>query len=163
MLDKAREFAVKWHGAQIRKYTGEPYVNHLAAVAHLVSTVPHTEDMLAIAWLHDVVEDTPVRQSDIFKLFGSEVSVAVSFLTDMGIGNNRAEKKEYYKNQLASAPPHIKTIKLADLIDNTESIVAHDPNFAKVYLKEKAELLKVLKSGDPTLWLRAKEQLDRYT
>lgn len=163
MIDKAREFAVKWHGAQIRKYTGEPYVNHLAAVAHLVSIVPHTEGMLAAAWLHDVVEDTPVRQCDIFKLFGPGVSVAVSFLTDSGLGKNRAEKKEFYKNQLESAPPYVKTIKLADLIDNTESIVQHDPNFAKVYMKEKAALLQVLTDGDPTLWLRAKEQLDRYT
>lgn len=50
---------------QVRKYTGEPYINHPAAVAELVSSVPHTPEMLAAAWLHDTVEDTPITLLDI--------------------------------------------------------------------------------------------------
>ena len=42
------------------------------------------------------------------------------------------------------------TIKLADLIDNTKSIVAYDPNFARVYMKEKAELIAGM-TGHPAL------------
>ena len=53
------------------------------------------------------------------------------------------------------ATPEAKTIKLADLIDNTKSIVEHDPRFAKVYLEEKRLLLEVLKDGDETLWQQA--------
>lgn len=30
---KTLEFVAKWHGNQTRKYTGEPYVNHLVEVA----------------------------------------------------------------------------------------------------------------------------------
>lgn len=53
-----------------------------------------------------------------------------------------------------------KTIKLADLIDNSISIKEHDLNFWKVYREEKRRLLEVLKDGDPTLWSRAAELVD---
>ena len=43
-----------------RKYTDEPYIVHPIAVAELVKSVPHTPEMVAAAYLHDVVEDTPV-------------------------------------------------------------------------------------------------------
>ena len=44
-----------------------------------------------------------------------------------------------------SAPERAQTIKVADIIDNTKSIVRRDPGFAEVYLKEKAALLEVLR------------------
>jgi hypothetical protein len=53
-----------------------------------------------------------------------------------------------------------QTIKLADLIDNTKTIVARDPKFAKVYLREKIALLHVLTKGDPTLMKIAVEQTE---
>ncbi len=48
-----------------------------------------------------------------------------------------------------------QTIKLADLISNTRSIVERDPKFAVTYLAEKRELLKVLTDGDPALYRMA--------
>ena len=63
----ARVFATTHHAAigQVRKYTGEPYINHPASVVELVRSVPHTEVMLAAAWLHDTVEDTMATLSFI--------------------------------------------------------------------------------------------------
>lgn len=58
---------------------------------------------------------------------------------------------------LGKASPAAKTIKLADLIDNTRSIVERDPKFAQIYLAEKALLLEVLREGDATLWAMAAE------
>jgi GrpB-like predicted nucleotidyltransferase (UPF0157 family) len=55
----------------------------------------------------------------------------------------------------AAAPPEAKTVKLADLISNTQSIVKYDPKFAKIYLEEKRRLLTVLGDGDATLFARA--------
>jgi hypothetical protein len=48
-----------------------------------------------------------------------------------------------------------KTVKLADLIHNTQSITASDPDFAKAYLRETRQLLEVLREGDPVLWEQA--------
>lgn len=69
--EKARVFATAAHGAvgQVRKYTGEPYINHPAEVVQIVRSVQHTPDMIAAAWLHDVVEDTAVTLEDIEQHF----------------------------------------------------------------------------------------------
>ena len=50
-------FATHWHGSQVRKYTGEPYVEHCREIVEILKGVPHTEDMLTAAWLHDVLDD----------------------------------------------------------------------------------------------------------
>jgi hypothetical protein len=60
---------------------------------------------------------------------------------------------------LAVASPEAQTIKLADLIDNTSSIVERDPDFARVYLYEQAELMKVLTKGNPFLYAVAKKNI----
>lgn len=156
---RARFFAEAAHASinHIRKYTGEPYINHPATVVELVRSVPHTEAMLAAAWLHDTVEDTPVTLEDIEREFGAEVAALVEQLTDASkpSDGNRDQRKTIDRLHTAQACPEAKTIKLADLIDNTRSIVERDPNFAKVYLSEKALLLEVLRDGDPVLWAMA--------
>jgi (p)ppGpp synthase/HD superfamily hydrolase len=158
---RARLFATAAHAAigQKRKYTGENYVNHPAAVAEIVRSVPHTESMLAAAWLHDVVEDTAVTIDELRREFGPVVAMLVSDLTDVSCpaDGNRAARKAIDRPHTANAIPPSQTIKLADLIDNTRSIVQYDPDFAKVYLAEKALLLEVLREGDPTLWAQADE------
>jgi (p)ppGpp synthase/HD superfamily hydrolase len=153
---RAAAFAAWQHNAinQRRKYTGEPYINHPAAVAEIVRSVPHTEEMLAAAWLHDTVEDTGATIIDIQVEFGLEVASLVEQITDVSCPSdgNRKTRKALDRDHIAKASPQAKTIKLADLIDNSASIVAHDPEFAKVYLEEKAALLEVLREGDPGLW-----------
>lgn len=156
LIARAQKFAQRAHENidQRRKYTGESYIVHPAAVAELVASVPHTEAMIAAAWLHDVVEDTQIPIDEIKSLFGLEVAALVENLTDVSkpADGNRAARKAIDLAHTAQASPAAKTIKLADLIDNTKSIVALDPKFARVYLQEKAALLEVLKDGDPTLW-----------
>ena len=160
MVERARVFTTAAHAAvgQVRKYTFEPYIVHPAEVAGIVATVPHTDVMLAAAWLHDTVEDTGVSIVDIQKEFGNEVSSLVSWLTDVSEPEqgNRAVRKAIDREHTAMAPAAAQTVKLADLIANSGSILAHDPAFAKVYLEEKRMLLEVLTRGDATLMARAR-------
>lgn len=152
---RAKAFAFMHHGriGQLRKYTGEPYITHPAAVVELVRGVEHTEEMLAAAWLHDTVEDTEATHEDIANEFGREVARYVWFLTDTDAryGNRKTRKKiDFYR--MSAAPAAAKTIKLADLIHNTGSIMQHDPDFARVYLREKEVLLNALTDGDRGLF-----------
>ena len=153
--ERAKEFAAHWHGSigQVRKYTGEPYINHPMAVAELVRGVPHDEAMLAAAYLHDVVEDTPCTIQMVEAEFGEDVAELVGSLTDQSepSDGNRAKRKEIDRLHTASASARAKTVKLADLIDNSRTILTLDPDFARVYIKEKARLLEVLTEGDPIL------------
>jgi (p)ppGpp synthase/HD superfamily hydrolase len=161
IVEKARIFATAAHAAvkQVRKYTGEPYINHPFHVMSIVKTVTHTPEMLAAALLHDVVEDTGVTIELIEQEFGSEVANLVGWLTDVSRpeDGNRATRKQLDMEHTAQAPAAAQTIKLADLISNTSSIVKYDMNFAETYLKEKAALLKVLTKGEPALisWAQA--------
>jgi len=157
MEQRARAFAESAHAGQVRKYTGEPYITHPAAVVELVRSVPHTPHMIAAAWLHDVVEDTPITLSIIEAAFGSKVSVLVEQLTDVSRpeDGNRKTRKAIDREHTARASPEAKTIKLADLIDNTRPIVERDPEFARVYLEEKRLLLEALTEGDPVLYAMA--------
>jgi len=162
-VERAKVFATAAHAAvgQTRKYTGEPYVVHPMEVAGLVESVGGTEAMVAAALLHDVLEDTGVTVDVLEEQFGSEVADLVLWLTDVskpGDGN-RSTRKALDRQHSAAAPAAAQTVKVADLISNTRSIVAHDPGFAKVYLEEKRLLLDVLTRADPTLLTMAREQV----
>lgn len=156
---KAYQFAKKAHEGQTRKYTNEPYIYHPIEVMSIVSTVDHTEEMLAAALLHDVVEDCGITYEEIVKEFGVITAWYVDDLTDISKpeDGNRAKRKEIDRQHTAKASPQVKTIKLADLISNSRSIVKHDKDFARVYIKEKELLLEVLTEGDATLYAMAKQ------
>ncbi|WP_312241917.1 HD domain-containing protein [Pantoea sp.] len=157
--EQARRYATTAHAemGQRRKYTGEPYIVHPAAVVELVRSVAHDETMLAAAWLHDTVEDTPTTLQDIESHFGEPVARLVAMLTDSAQpdARNRAARKLAHFRHTANASPEAQTIKLADIIDNTHSIVRFDPHFARVYLVEKRVQIGLLKQGDARLWQQA--------
>jgi (p)ppGpp synthase/HD superfamily hydrolase len=159
--DRARAFATAAHErvGQRRKYTGDPYIIHPAAVADLVRAVPHDEEMLAAAWLHDTVEDTGITLLEVEQAFGAGVAALVEQLTNVSRpeDGNRPKRKALDLAHTAKASPRAKTVKLADIIDNARSILAHDHNFARVYLKEKRAALQVLREGDAALWAQADE------
>lgn len=119
-----------------------------------------TEEMIAAAWLHDTVEDTSVTIEQIKENFGAKVAELVWMLTDISRpeDGNRAQRKAIDRKHIANASAEAQTIKLADLIDNTESIVQHDIGFAKIYISEKIKLLGELLKGDDALWERAFKQ-----
>ena len=164
IVERARVFATAAHAAvgQVRKYTYEPYIVHPAEVAGIIDNLEGaTHEMVAAAWLHDTVEDTGVTIEVIRAEFGAEVAELVGWLTDVSRPEhgNRAHRKALDRAHTASSPAEAQTIKLADLIANTRSIMEHDEAFARTYLEEKKLLLEVMLHGDATLMARAREQI----
>ena len=163
IVARARRFATEAHERidQRRKYSNQPYQEHLKAVAAQVASVTDDAEMIAAAWLHDTVEDTPATFGDLERAFGPSVRDLVAELTDVsrpGDGN-RAVRKAIDRHHLAQASKRAKTVKLADLIDNCTDICRHDARFARVYLGEAAALLEVLGEGDPRLYRRAQRAI----
>ena len=159
IVEKARVFQVAAHSAvkQVRKYTGEPYWVHPIEVANILREYPHTDAMLAASLLHDTIEDTGITYDLVLAEFGPIIAGYVDWLTDKSIAEdgNRAVRKKKDADRLAQAPWEVQTIKYCDLISNTKSILEHDKDFAKIYLKEKAYLLSIMDKGVSTLYLRA--------
>lgn len=158
---KAKYFANVAHSSinQRRKYTNDPYIIHPINVAYLVEIIGGSDEMICASFLHDILEDVYPKCNEfdehlIKKEFGEEVLMLVKWLTDISIkeDGNREIRKKIDREHISNAPISAKTIKLSDLIDNSITIVEHDNNFAKIYLKEKRLLLGVLLDGNATLW-----------
>lgn len=162
MEHEAFKFAAAAHGAQKRKYSDEPYVMHPLRVAQIVRSVDHTEDMIVAALLHDTVEDTDVTLLDIKNAFGPSIASMVAWLTDVSTPyhGNREIRKKLDRLHLSLAPGEVQTIKIADMLDNSESIRRHDNNFWSVYRREKISLLLDLRRGDEVLWKRAADMIE---
>lgn len=166
LVQSAMTFAMNAHEGQKRKYSGEPYIIHPCEVAALCHEAGiRDSEVLAAAWLHDVVEDCGVSLVEIYHRFGPHVELMVFELTDPTTPSygNRAERKAAERAHLAEATADSKSVKLADLISNTRSIVRDDPKFAKQYLREKALLLPKLREGSAYLYNIASQQLETHS
>lgn len=159
---EALRFAYQAHEGQRRKYTGDPYITHPIAVASMVKEAGLPPTVIAAALLHDVVEDTDERIETIEAIFGPAVANLVAEVTDVSKpeDGNRQKRKQIDQNHLAMASYEGQSIKCADLIHNTQSIVRYAPEFARVYLKEKGRLLNVLVDGNTDLYELAWKTLE---
>ena len=158
-------FATKAHEGQVRKYTGVPYITHPLSVGFIIASVrwfTNDQDVIAAGILHDVLEDTDRTVEDIFELCNQRVTDFVEDVTDISklSDGNRKYRKKIEIEHLAVAPPESKTIKLADILDNAPGIIKYDPEFAKVWIAEKKELLPHLIEGNPILYMRLDEILN---
>lgn len=164
LVEKVLLFATLKHKGQVRKYTFEPYINHPIEVMQIVQSVePDYVAMHCAALLHDVQEDCGVTNEEIASEFGSWIAALVDDLSDVSKpeDGNRKVRKEIDRLHTAQSYSEAKTIKLADLISNSKSLLEHDKDFAKVYIKEKELLLEVLTEGDPTLYAQAKDIVEK--
>lgn len=108
--ERAEAIARAAHVDQVDK-SGRPYIEHPARVAARV----HGNELLeAIAWLHDVVEDTDVQLVDLQSQFPLEVVDAVDAITHRS-GEPRAD---YYAR--VARNPLARRVKEADIDDNTD-------------------------------------------
>ena len=153
---RASLFATQAHDGQRRKFDDEPYIVHPFRVARRVATTEGaTTDMVVAALLHDVLEDCPqVVPNEINMAFGDTVRSYVDLLTDPPTvvgGPNRMMRKKMTMERFRNASGHVHTIKVADLLDNTPSIVLHDMNFRHVYLREALSLRRVLVNAEATI------------
>lgn len=157
IVDIAFGYAACAHRHQKRKYTDLPYVTHCMAVKNILERFVTDPTVLAAALLHDVIEDTDASYDDIVDIFGEDVADLVLEVTDASKpeDGNRKVRKKIDRMHLAKSSPSGASIKLADLIHNTSSIVEHDEDFAKIYIHEKAELLPLLAHGDQHLFRKA--------
>lgn len=161
---RAMQMAHELHREQRRKYTNTPYTDHLAEVVAIAMSCGwhqsqiHPDTLMAVAWLHDAIEDQGATFEMLRDAFGQEVAHGVVLLSDTESGN-RAARKAAARVRLSNAPGWVQTIKCADLISNTASIVERDPSFAVVYLREKRMMLEVLDKADPRLRQRARDIL----
>lgn len=111
----AKKYARKYHRGQLRKST-KPYIVHPENVVnYMKQSGVEEKNSLAIAWLHDTIEDTSLTYNMIKSVFGRYIADGVYVLT-------RNVNRNEYKKRLSSAPKDIKMIKLCDTLDNISTL-----------------------------------------
>lgn len=170
ILKKITSFADAAHGDQKRKYADERYIQHPIRVMKTCQHYGYPLPVLAAAILHDVLEDTDVTQQQIKEFLFSIMNETdtnhtislVTELTDVYTKDkyprlNRQQRKAKEADRLEKISADAQTIKYGDIIDNASGIVEHGADFAPVFLKEGAELLKRMQKGNKELRQKAME------
>jgi guanosine-3',5'-bis(diphosphate) 3'-pyrophosphohydrolase len=130
LVSEAAELAARRHNGMARKGRGnEPYINHLAEVANLLSAATDGADaeLVAAGWLHDTIEDTETTREELAQKFSERVALLVVECTD----DMSLAKAERRRLQVVNAPhksPGAKLIKIADKISNIGARILPNPN-----------------------------------
>ena len=131
-IEAAYAFAKEAHGDQAR-YTGEPYITHPIAVAYILAQMRMDPQTIMAALLHDVVEDTPVKQTEIIEKFGKEVSDlvdGVTKLTQIHFENYAQAQAENFRKMVMAMVSDIRVIlvKLCDRLHNMRTLSGLPPD-----------------------------------
>lgn len=119
LWQQAAAFAAAAHQHAVRRDGRTPYFAHPARVAMTVACLfnCHDPETLAIALLHDTIEDTGTDYDDVFERFGETIARGVACLTkDMRLPED--ERERAYDEQLRTGPWQAQLVKLADVFDN---------------------------------------------
>ena len=82
LIEKAYEYAQKAHEGH-KRYSGEPYMTHVAAVGFNLAEMGMGPNTIASGLLHDTIEDTEVTSEDIRREFGEEILFLVEGVTKL--------------------------------------------------------------------------------
>lgn len=130
IVRKAEKLAAERH-AHLTLYNAarSPAITHLAEVAAYVERHGGTEEMIAAAWLHDIVEDTDVTLEQIEQWFGPVVAAYVDGLTDpphfAPLPLDR--RKPMQAQRLKGKSEEVRRIKICDQLSNVLRVVNDPP------------------------------------
>ncbi|CAG0911903.1 unnamed protein product, partial [Cyprideis torosa] len=102
LLNKAYVYAMRKHGEQ-KRANGDPYFSHPLEVAAILTDLHLDEETIAVALLHDTIEDTDATRSEIDELFGDRIGNLVEGLTKLkriDLVSKKAEQAENLRRLL---------------------------------------------------------------
>jgi (p)ppGpp synthase/HD superfamily hydrolase len=157
LIKKAADFATKAHEGQVEKDIAKtPYILHSKKVAELVALSGGSKEEIASAWLHDVVEDTPIIIEIIEQEFNSEIAKIVKGLTDLPSFSELSveQRKQKQADHIAMENDSVRRVKLADQIsaielDGYNTLLDSDHRIA--YLKGAKKIADKCKGISPFL------------
>ena len=144
LISRAHDFASVAHGDQARR-SGEPYLNHPVATANILAELHLDADSIAVALLHDVLEDTNVTQDELRELFGDEVAKLVEGVSKIGqikFTSKAQEQADNYRKLLLAMveDARVLLVKLADRLHNMRTLKWLDSNARERIARETSEI-----------------------
>ncbi len=123
---RAYYYAEQAHEGQMRR-SGDRYITHPLAVAHILASLKLDHQSLMAAMLHDVIEDTGIPKEALAEQFGEDVAElvdGVSKLTQIEFRTRaEAQAENFQKMTLAMARDiRVILVKLADRLHNMRTL-----------------------------------------
>ncbi|MEQ9545816.1 MAG: RelA/SpoT family protein [Marinobacter sp.] len=123
---RAYYYAEQAHEGQMRR-SGDRYITHPLAVAHILADLKLDHQSLMAAMLHDVIEDTGIPKDALSDQFGDDVAElvdGVSKLTQIEFRSRaEAQAENFQKMTLAMARDiRVILVKLADRLHNMRTL-----------------------------------------
>jgi guanosine-3',5'-bis(diphosphate) 3'-pyrophosphohydrolase len=139
LLNKAYVYAMQKHGAQQRA-NGDPYFSHPLEVAGILTDLKLDDATIAVALLHDTIEDTDATRAEIDEMFGADIGRLVEGLTKIAkldlVSKKAAQGENLRKLLLAiSSDIRVLLVKLADRLHNMRTL-QHMPEEARRRIAE---------------------------
>jgi (p)ppGpp synthase/HD superfamily hydrolase len=123
LIGGALAMAREAHAGQVRNASGgRPYIDHPVAVAAQLVEHDFSDEVLAAALLHDVVEDSDLQIADIRRASGDLVAEIVDALTDDESLDSYEERKREHRARVEAAGPDALAIYVADKLTNVEML-----------------------------------------
>ena len=144
LLNKAYVYAMQKHGSQ-KRASGDPYFNHPLEVAAILTELKLDDASIAVALLHDTIEDTDATRAEIDQIFGPEIGAIVDGLTKIErlqlVTREEAQAENLRKLLLAiSADVRVLLVKLADRLHNMRTLEFMAPDKQKRIANETMEI-----------------------
>ncbi|PWJ85267.1 guanosine-3',5'-bis(diphosphate) 3'-pyrophosphohydrolase [Pseudaminobacter salicylatoxidans] len=126
LLNKAYVYAMQKHGHQ-KRASGDPYFSHPLEVAAILTDMHMDEATIAVALLHDTIEDTSATRQEIDELFGPDLGKLVEGLTKLkklDLVSKKAEQAENLRKLLLAISEDVRVllVKLADRLHNMRTL-----------------------------------------
>ncbi|EJF81936.1 RelA/SpoT family protein [Bartonella doshiae] len=126
LLNKAYDYAMRKHGCQ-KRASGDLYFSHPLEVAIILTDMRLDEATIAVALLHDTIEDTSATRAEIDQLFGSEIGKLVEGLTKLNkldLVSKKAVQAENLRKLLIAISDDVRVllVKLADRLHNMRTL-----------------------------------------
>ena len=139
LLNKAYVYAMQKHGHQ-KRASGDPYFSHPLEVAAILTEMHMDEATIAVALLHDTIEDTTATRAEIDELFGPEMGKLVEGLTKLkklDLVSKKAEQAENLRKLLLAISEDVRVllVKLADRLHNMRTL-DHVPENKRLRIAE---------------------------
>jgi guanosine-3',5'-bis(diphosphate) 3'-pyrophosphohydrolase len=126
LLNKAYVYAMQKHGQQ-KRASGDPYISHPLEVAAILTEMRLDESTIAVALLHDTIEDTSATRAEIDDLFGEDIGALVEGLTKikkLDLVSKKAKQAENLRKLLLAISDDVRVllVKLADRLHNMRTL-----------------------------------------
>ncbi len=130
LISKALEIAKKKHNGKKRRIENAPYLIHPLRVAHILYQAGASNELIAAAIVHDVLEDendeeqnNHISKSTLAYELTPEIADLVWALSDDKTIKDRSLRKQDSFERLQKAPKKALFVKCADMIENTNDLV----------------------------------------